>query len=107
MELMGSFLQNLIDSLNSDRQSMNYLCTKKESEVFKNSMSGFYQTYCYVQRFLNRYLVEENLNIERFFDKIDSTKVQEKFLNSKVYLKSIEDYKIEAIHSVVFAQKVC
>ena len=107
MELMGNFITNLINSLNTNRVTYNYLLARKESDVFKNTMSGFYQSYCYVQKWLDRYLIESDLKIEQYIDRLDKTKATEKFINSKIYLKSIGDYKIEAIHNVVFAQKVC
>lgn len=106
MQMMGEFILNLALTLgNSTRQTMNFLLCKKEQDVFRNLMSGYYQKYCLVQRYLDLYLIDHDKELKD--DSLVFCNDGQKFINSKLYNKNIDDIKIEAICDVVFAQKTC
>lgn len=106
MQMMGDFVLNLADSFSQgQRQTMNFFLCKKEKDVFTNSMSGYYQKYCLIQRYLDLYIIDPKK--ELVHEVLLFAENGQKFINEKLYDKNKDDIKIEAINDVLFAQKIC
>jgi hypothetical protein len=101
--MMADFVMNLVQSLDSGTGD-GYTVVRKETDIFKNAMSGYYQKYLDISRDLDLYLIDFHTKIVP--DQGSKEGQQPSYHFDKMFNRNVTDLKIEAIDEVVFAQKI-
>jgi hypothetical protein len=101
--MMADFVMNLVQSLDSGTGD-GYTVIRKETDIFKNAMSGYYQKYLDISRDLDLYLIDLYGKIVPDGGSKEGSMPSYHF--DKMFNRNVTDLKIEAIDEVVFAQKI-